>query len=173
MIRSCTSAATTSAAFRFHHSSVSPRRMPGESTDAGVPYTRRSEREPGYDAQGRTVRRARVVVAASLHRRGQPPQRGRGGRICQARRHANGRAVRLRRDHRPHLPRECPYYRTYLKYAMLQGVAVVNNPFMWTADDKFFEAALATKLGIASPKTLVLPNKDYMPGIVHTRACAT
>ena len=62
---------------------------------------------------------------------------------------------------------EVPYYRTYLKQAMLQGVTVVNNPFMWTADDKLFEAALATKLGVASPKTVALPNKDYVPGIVH------
>jgi glutathione synthase/RimK-type ligase-like ATP-grasp enzyme len=62
---------------------------------------------------------------------------------------------------------EVPYYRTYLKYAVLQGVTVVNNPFMWTADDKFFEAALATRLGVASPKTVALPNKDYEPGIVH------
>jgi len=38
---------------------------------------------------------------------------------------------------------------------------------MWTADDKFFEASLATKLGIASPKTVVLPNKEYVAGIVH------
>jgi hypothetical protein len=65
---------------------------------------------------------------------------------------------------------EIPYYRTYMKYAVLQGVTVVNNPFMWTADDKFFEAALATKLGIASPKTLALPNKDYVPGIVPTES---
>ena len=62
---------------------------------------------------------------------------------------------------------EVPFYRTYLKWAALQGATVVNNPFMWTADDKFFEAALATKLGVASPKTVVLPNKDYVPGIVH------
>jgi hypothetical protein len=62
---------------------------------------------------------------------------------------------------------EVPYYRSYLKNAVLQGVRVVNNPFMWTADDKFFEASLATKLGVASPKTIVLPNKDYVPGIVH------
>lgn len=62
---------------------------------------------------------------------------------------------------------EVPYYRSYLKYAVLQGVTVVNNPFMWTADDKLFEAALATKLGVASPKTVALPNKDYIPGIVH------
>ena len=62
---------------------------------------------------------------------------------------------------------EVPYYRSFLKHAVLQGVTVVNNPFMWTADDKFFEASLATKLGIASPKTVVLPNKEYVPGIVH------
>jgi hypothetical protein len=62
---------------------------------------------------------------------------------------------------------EVPYYRSYLKWAVLQGCTVVNNPFMWTADDKFFEAGLATKLGVASPKTIVLPNKDYVPGIVH------
>jgi hypothetical protein len=62
---------------------------------------------------------------------------------------------------------EVPYYRSFLKHAMLQGTYVVNNPFMWTADDKFFGASLITRLGIASPKTVVLPNKDYVPGIVH------
>jgi hypothetical protein len=62
---------------------------------------------------------------------------------------------------------EVPYYRSYLKHAVLEGVHVVNNPFMWTADDKFFGASLATKLGIAHPKTLALPNREYVPGIVH------
>ena len=61
---------------------------------------------------------------------------------------------------------EVPFYRTYLKQAVVQGVSVINNPFMWTADDKFFGAALASKLGVASPKTLALPNKAYIPGIV-------
>jgi hypothetical protein len=61
---------------------------------------------------------------------------------------------------------EVPYYRSYLKKAVLDGVHVINNPFMWTADDKFFGAALCTKLGLAHPKTVVLPNKDYVPGIV-------
>ena len=65
---------------------------------------------------------------------------------------------------------EVPYYRSYLKYAALQGTHVVNNPFMWTADDKFFEAALATRLGVASPKTVALPNKEYVPGIVHNES---
>lgn len=61
---------------------------------------------------------------------------------------------------------EVPMYRSYLKKAVLEGVTVINNPFMWSADDKFFEAALAAKLGVASPKTVLLPNKDYVPGIV-------
>lgn len=62
---------------------------------------------------------------------------------------------------------EAPYYRSYLKNAALQGVKCVNDPFMWAADDKFFGASLAVKLGIASPRTIVLPNKEYVPGIVH------
>ncbi|NJN95970.1 MAG: hypothetical protein HC875_18605 [Anaerolineales bacterium] len=62
---------------------------------------------------------------------------------------------------------EVPYYRSYLKNAVLQGTTVVNNPFMWTSDDKFFEASLANRLGVASPRTIVLPNKEYVPGISH------
>src|SRR5438105_697430 len=49
---------------------------------------------------------------------------------------------------------EVPYYRSYLKHAVLQGASVVNNPFMWTADDKFFEASLAGKVGVAHPRTV-------------------
>ena len=65
---------------------------------------------------------------------------------------------------------EVPYYRSYLKHCMLHGAYVINNPFMWTSDDKFFGASLITKLGVSSPKTVVLPNKDYVPGIVHTES---
>jgi hypothetical protein len=62
---------------------------------------------------------------------------------------------------------EVPFYRTWLKHAVLQGVTVINNPFMWSADDKFFGATLASSLGIASPRTVLLPNKEYIPGIKH------
>jgi len=62
---------------------------------------------------------------------------------------------------------EVPYYRSYLKHATLQGTIVVNNPFMWSADDKFFGATLATRLGLASPRTVALPNREYVPGIHH------
>jgi len=61
---------------------------------------------------------------------------------------------------------EVPMYRTVLKHAVLQGTTVINNPFMWSADDKFFGASLITKLGVVSPKTVVLPNKEYIPGII-------
>jgi hypothetical protein len=56
---------------------------------------------------------------------------------------------------------EVEYYRAYLKHAVLEGTYVINNPFWWTADDKFFNYAVAAKLGIAIPKTIVLPQKSY------------
>jgi hypothetical protein len=61
---------------------------------------------------------------------------------------------------------EIPYYRAYMKNAMLQGAYCINNPFWWSADDKFFGAGLITRMGLASPKTLMLPSKDYVPGVV-------
>ena len=56
---------------------------------------------------------------------------------------------------------EVEYYRAFLKHAVLQGTYVVNNPFWWTADDKFFNYAVAARLGVAVPKTVVLPQKSY------------
>src|SRR5260370_36350838 len=47
---------------------------------------------------------------------------------------------------------EVEYYRGYLKHAVLQGTYVINNPFWWTADDKYFNYSVAAKLGIAIPK---------------------
>jgi hypothetical protein len=60
---------------------------------------------------------------------------------------------------------EVEYYRAYLKHAVLQGTYVINNPFWWTADDKFFNYAVAAKLGLAIPKTVVLPQKSYPPTV--------
>ena len=65
---------------------------------------------------------------------------------------------------------EVPYYRAYLKSAALLGCAVINDPFWWQADEKFFECTLARKLGVAVPKTVVLPNKDYIPEIDRERS---
>ncbi len=56
---------------------------------------------------------------------------------------------------------EVPYYQVYLKQASLQGTYVINNPFWQNVDDKFFGYALARRLGIPVPKTVVLPNRAY------------
>ena len=56
---------------------------------------------------------------------------------------------------------EVEYYRAFLKHAVLQGTHVINNPFWWTADDKFFNYSMAAKLGIAIPRTVLLPQKNY------------
>jgi hypothetical protein len=56
---------------------------------------------------------------------------------------------------------EVEYYRGALKHAVLQGTYVINNPFWWTADDKFFNYSVMAKLGCAIPKTVLLPQKGY------------
>jgi len=61
---------------------------------------------------------------------------------------------------------EVPFYRATLKRMALEGTIIINNPFWWSADDKFFNYSLARKLGVAVPKTVLLPQKDYMLGIV-------
>ncbi len=60
---------------------------------------------------------------------------------------------------------EVPFYRAFLKRAALEGTIIINNPFWWSADDKFFNYSLATKLGVAIPRTVLLPQKDYIEGI--------
>ncbi|HZU26015.1 MAG TPA: hypothetical protein VFA04_10860 [Bryobacteraceae bacterium] len=59
---------------------------------------------------------------------------------------------------------DIPFYRSYLKHAVLTGTKVINNPFWWSADDKFFNYALASKLGVAVPATVLLPHKEHPPG---------
>lgn len=60
---------------------------------------------------------------------------------------------------------DVPYYRLALKQAALAGVRIVNNPFWCTADDKFFGYSLAHKLGLAVPRTMLLPDKDHSEDI--------
>ena len=61
------------------------------------------------------------------------------------------------------ISQDVPFYRGYLKNAALNGTAVVNNPFWWSADEKFFNNCLATKIGVAVPKTVLLPSKETPP----------
>lgn len=59
---------------------------------------------------------------------------------------------------------DIPFYRAFLKNAVLTGTHVINNPFWWSADDKFFNYALASKIGIAIPRTAILPHHSHPPG---------
>ncbi len=60
---------------------------------------------------------------------------------------------------------EVPFYRAALKRQALEGTIVISNPFWWSADDKFFNFALAAKMGVAIPKTALLPQKSYIKGV--------
>ena len=62
------------------------------------------------------------------------------------------------------ISQDVPFYRGWLKNAALTGCAVVNNPFWWSADEKFFNNALATKIGVAVPKTVLLPSHSAAAG---------
>ena len=56
------------------------------------------------------------------------------------------------------ISQDVPFYRAFLKNAALCGTAVINNPFWWSADEKFFNNCLSTKIGVAVPKTAILPS---------------
>ena len=62
------------------------------------------------------------------------------------------------------ISQDIEFYRAYLKNAVLGGTIVINNPFWWSADDKFFNYALASQIGIAVPNTVILPQKCHPPG---------
>ncbi len=60
------------------------------------------------------------------------------------------------------ISQDVPFYRALLKNAAFTGTAVINNPFWWSSDEKFFNNVLAQgKLGVPVPKTALLPSKDH------------
>ncbi|MGE5518753.1 MAG: ATP-grasp domain-containing protein [Candidatus Dadabacteria bacterium] len=59
------------------------------------------------------------------------------------------------------ISQDVPFYRTWLKNAGLTGTAVINNPFWWSADDKYFNNCLVSKIGVPVPRTTILPS--YQP----------
>lgn len=58
------------------------------------------------------------------------------------------------------ISQDIPFYRTWLKNAALMGSAVINNPFWWSADDKYFNNCLMTQVGVPVPKTVILPSYE-------------
>lgn len=65
------------------------------------------------------------------------------------------------------ISQDVPFYKAFLKNAALAGTAVVNNPFWWSADEKFFNNALAVHLGVPVPKTILLPSKHRPDDTKH------
>ena len=59
------------------------------------------------------------------------------------------------------ISQDVPFYRAFLKNAALTGTNVINNPFWWSADDKFFNNALADTLVVPLPNTVILPSAAH------------
>ncbi|MBK8702206.1 MAG: hypothetical protein IPN33_00390 [Saprospiraceae bacterium] len=59
------------------------------------------------------------------------------------------------------ISQDVPFYRAFLKNAAIAGTAVVNNPFWWSADEKFFNNALAVNVGVPVPRTVLLPSREH------------
>lgn len=68
------------------------------------------------------------------------------------------------------LSHEVPFYRFYLKAASLGGTYVINDPFWWSADEKFFGYSLAARIGVTVPRTVMLPSHSYIPSIDPNRS---
>jgi hypothetical protein len=58
---------------------------------------------------------------------------------------------------------DVPFYRSFLKNAAICGTAVINNPFWLSADEKFFNNCLASKIGVPVPRTVILPSFELPP----------
>jgi len=59
------------------------------------------------------------------------------------------------------ISQDVPFYRSFLKNAAATGTAVINNPFWWSADEKFFNNVLADQIGVPVPKTVILPSNQH------------
>ncbi|TCD11532.1 hypothetical protein EZ449_04510 [Pedobacter frigidisoli] len=62
------------------------------------------------------------------------------------------------------ISQDVPFYRASLKNAAITGTAVINNPFWWSADEKFFNNALAEQIGVPVPKTALIPSRQHPTG---------
>jgi len=68
------------------------------------------------------------------------------------------------------ISQEVKQYRFHLKCAALAGTYVINDPFWWSADDKFFGYSAVQRAGVAVPRTVMLPQKEYLPAIDTKRS---
>jgi hypothetical protein len=59
-----------------------------------------------------------------------------------------------------------PYYRAYVKFAAMNGSYIINDPFVWSIDSRFLGIAIVNRLGLTSPRTVILPNKDIETHVI-------
>lgn len=62
------------------------------------------------------------------------------------------------------ISQDVPFYRASLKNAAITGTAIINNPFWWSADEKFFNNVLAEQIGVPVPKTALIPSRQHPTG---------
>lgn len=62
--------------------------------------------------------------------------------------------------------REVPMYSSILKSVALFSVQVINNPFLRCLEDYFFQYHIAHRLGIKTPKTVIIPTKEHPEGTI-------
>ncbi len=58
-----------------------------------------------------------------------------------------------------------PMYLSYLKFAALNGIKVINNPFWNCSDNNFMHTVFAQKNKLKTPKTVLLPSKEIPDGV--------
>lgn len=58
------------------------------------------------------------------------------------------------------ISQDVPFYRAMLKNAAATGTAVINNPFWWSADDKFLNNVVALNNEVPVPRTVLLPSNE-------------
>jgi len=103
--------------------------------------------------QERTFPQAFIERVNSKHIQGVTAEAVRIDKVMQG--EASGYAVIIDR-----ISQDVPFYRAFLKNAAICGAAVINNPFWWSADEKFFNNCLATKINVPVPKTVILPSRS-------------
>lgn len=60
---------------------------------------------------------------------------------------------------------EVAFYRSVLRAMSLSGVSVINDPFTLDALDRFTALERCRAAGLAVPRTLLLPQKEYPPSV--------
>lgn len=59
---------------------------------------------------------------------------------------------------------QVPMYQAILKQFAIQGIYVINNPFLKCFEELYFQFAQAKKLGYKIPKTVIIPTKEHQEG---------